>query len=71
MRWRLFVVALLTALMIASNGLAGTPKKLLLIGQGPDGHPPQTHEYVAGLKVLRAVPSTMATMHGRLDRRPL
>jgi hypothetical protein len=30
------------------------PKKLLLLGQGPDGHPPATHEYLAGLKVLRA-----------------
>jgi hypothetical protein len=28
-------------------------KKLLLIGQGPDGHPPGTHEFMAGLKVLR------------------
>jgi type 1 glutamine amidotransferase len=27
-------------------------KKLLLLGQGPDGHPPQTHEYMDGLKVL-------------------
>src|SRR5215831_9547051 len=27
-------------------------KKLLLIGQGPDGHPVETHEYVAGLRVL-------------------
>lgn len=27
-------------------------KKLLLIGQGPDGHPAQTHEYYAGLKIL-------------------
>jgi hypothetical protein len=25
---------------------------LLLIGQGPDGHPATTHEYMAGLKVL-------------------
>lgn len=33
---------------------ADAPKKLLLIAQGPDGHPPATHEYVAGLKVLRA-----------------
>jgi Trehalose utilisation len=45
-------MALLSALLITANGLAGTPKKLLLIGQGPDGHPPQTHEYMAGLKVL-------------------
>jgi type 1 glutamine amidotransferase len=27
-------------------------KKLLLLWQGPDGHPPQTHEYEAGLKTL-------------------
>jgi hypothetical protein len=32
--------------------LAEAPKKLLLLGQGPDGHPVQTHEYLAGLKVL-------------------
>ena len=32
---------------------AETPKTLLLIGQGPDGHPPRTHEYIVGLKVLR------------------
>jgi type 1 glutamine amidotransferase len=28
------------------------PKKLLLVGQGPDGHAPQSHEYMAGLRVL-------------------
>lgn len=28
------------------------PVKLLLIGSGPDGHPAQTHEYMAGLKIL-------------------
>src|SRR5260370_1160086 len=31
---------------------AAAPKKLLLVGTGPDGHPPQTHEYMAGLKIL-------------------
>jgi len=51
-RWRVFIVILLAGLLTSSNGSAGTPKKLLLIGQGPDGHPPQTHEYMAGLKVL-------------------
>jgi type 1 glutamine amidotransferase len=25
---------------------------LLLIGQGPDGHPPKSHEFMAGVKVL-------------------
>jgi type 1 glutamine amidotransferase len=36
----------------AAGAAAPPPKKLLLVGQGPDGHPPQSHEYVAGLKVL-------------------
>lgn len=31
------------------------PKKLLLLGQSPDGHPKTTHEYVAGLKILSAL----------------
>ncbi|MBX3411994.1 MAG: ThuA domain-containing protein [Pirellulales bacterium] len=30
------------------------PRRLLLIGQGPDGHPPTTHEFMAGLKVIEA-----------------
>jgi type 1 glutamine amidotransferase len=30
-------------------------KKLLLVGGGPDGHPPRTHEYMAGLRVLAAL----------------
>ena len=29
-----------------------TPKKVLLIASGPDGHPATTHEYVAGLDIL-------------------
>jgi hypothetical protein len=28
------------------------PKRLLLLGQGPDGHPGATHEYLAGQKIL-------------------
>jgi type 1 glutamine amidotransferase len=43
--------------MLLLWGLGGSawgaaPKKLLLVGTGPDGHPPQTHEYMAGLKIL-------------------
>jgi type 1 glutamine amidotransferase len=37
------------------------PKRLLLVGQGPDGHPVQTHEYVAGLKVLE---KCLKSVHG-------
>jgi len=47
------LVAAAVALTLSSATLAAdAPKKLLLLGQGPDGHPAQTHEYLAGLKVL-------------------
>lgn len=38
---------------LAASADAENPKWLLLVGQGPDGHPPTTHEYVAGLKILK------------------
>lgn len=31
---------------------AADSKKLLIVGQGPDGHPPTTHEFMAGANVL-------------------
>lgn len=31
---------------------AAKPKRVLLIGQGPDGHPWSTHEYMAGQRIL-------------------
>lgn len=37
---------------LGSSAFAEAPKKLLLIASGPDGHPPETHEYVAGLEIL-------------------
>ncbi len=46
-------VLIFVVLTLSSHAWAAdAPKKLLLLGQGPDGHPVQTHEYVAGLKVL-------------------
>jgi hypothetical protein len=39
----------------AGRGGEARPKKLLLLGQSPDGHPKTTHEYVAGLKILSAL----------------
>jgi type 1 glutamine amidotransferase len=38
--------------LTVAPALADGPKRLLLIAQGPDGHPSTTHEYVAGLKLL-------------------
>jgi hypothetical protein len=48
----LVAVALLAGIWTAQADEPRT-KKLLLLAQGPDGHPPATHEYVAGLKVLQ------------------
>jgi type 1 glutamine amidotransferase len=39
-------------LLVAGSAWAAPPKKLLLVSQGPDGHPAETHEYVAGIRVL-------------------
>jgi type 1 glutamine amidotransferase len=43
---------IVTALISRTATADAAPKRLLIIGQGPDGHPPTTHEYVAGAKVL-------------------
>src|SRR5262249_18623905 len=48
---RLFLWSVLFVLWSAAPGF-GQAKKVLLVGQGPDGHPPGTHEYVAGQRVL-------------------
>jgi type 1 glutamine amidotransferase len=47
----LLVLVVLTSLELAASS-AAEPKRLLLVGQGPDGHPPATHEFMAGLKVI-------------------
>lgn len=44
-----FVLAIALA---ATVGGAAEPKRLLLVGQGPDGHPAATHEFMAGLQVI-------------------
>ena len=45
---------------LASPLLSAEPKLLLLLGQKPDGHPPNTHEYMPGqrklAKILEKVP---------------
>jgi hypothetical protein len=46
------VIALALAAALAATGAESGPKRLLLLSQGPDGHPRGTHEYVAGQKVL-------------------
>jgi len=45
------LAALLTVPAFADEPAA--PKRLLLLGQGPDGHPEATHEYFSGLKIVK------------------
>jgi type 1 glutamine amidotransferase len=48
-----FAVALAAVLLLSPLALgADAPKKVLLVASPPDGHPPTTHEYTAGLDVL-------------------
>jgi hypothetical protein len=50
LRW---LLCLLPVLLLGSAEAAAAPKKqVLLVGQGPDGHPKQTHEYLAGVRLL-------------------
>ena len=35
--------------------LSGAPKQLLILGQKPDGHPPGTHEYMPGARIVQAL----------------
>lgn len=52
MSFRLAVAFVFVALACSGSAAAEGPKNVLLIGQGPDGHPPATHEFMAGLHVL-------------------
>jgi len=47
-RW----LALILLLFMALSSDAAPKKQVLLIGQGPDGHPKTTHEYMAGVRLL-------------------
>ena len=49
---RILLVLAVLSLMCSPAPAAEPPKKVLLIASGPDGHPPATHEYAAGLDIL-------------------
>ncbi len=46
------VLSCCLALIVSATVVADAPKKLLLVGQGPDGHPKQSHEYMAGVRIV-------------------
>jgi type 1 glutamine amidotransferase len=50
-------------LLLGATVCAAEKKKLLLIGQGSDGHPPGTHEFMAGTRVVQA----LLSRHGDLS----
>ncbi len=52
MSWKRFAVAVLLVLSTVSFSAAEKSKKVLLLGQKRD-HPEKTHEYMAGLHVLK------------------
>jgi type 1 glutamine amidotransferase len=52
MGWHKLTLAVLLLFGSAPLSLADAPKRILLLGQIPDGHPPESHEYMAGMKVL-------------------
>jgi hypothetical protein len=46
----------LVLLLVVS--LDAAPKRLLILGQKPDGHPPGTHEYMPGARLVAASSDT-------------
>lgn len=64
-------IAALVLLVLPVGEVAAEPlakKKLLLIGQGPDGHPPSTHEFLAGLSILEVCLRRLEGIETRLVR---
>lgn len=63
-------VVLFTSNAVFGAGDEIVNKKVLLLSQSPDGHPPMTHEYAAGLRVmekcLASVPGVAVT-HVKAD----
>lgn len=50
------LAALLTLFAVAMISAAEPrTRRLLIVGQGPDGHPPMAHEFMAGANVLNAL----------------
>lgn len=52
---KLILLAVFVIFAISTSLDATEPKRLLLLGQKPDGHPPTTHEYMAGQKRIAAL----------------
>jgi hypothetical protein len=65
--WWLFAALCAPAVILGEDH---GPRRLLLLSQGPDGHPPGTHEYVAGQRILSACLANVPGLkieHARAD----
>lgn len=49
-------------LLMVCSVLWAEPKHLLLCGQGPDGHPPATHEFMAGVRIIQHLLGDVANL---------
>src|SRR5262245_39535064 len=58
----LAMVTLLTFVASVSPA-APKPRRLLIVGQGSDGHPPTTHEFMAGASVLAELLKSQKDLH--------
>lgn len=49
------ILRIFCLLVAATITASAVPKRLLLVGQSPDGHPPGTHEFMPGVRVVEAL----------------
>lgn len=58
----ILLIAVLCALILPAS--AAEPKRVLLIGQGPDGHPVGTHEFMQGVQFIEKL---LAPYKGQIE----
>jgi type 1 glutamine amidotransferase len=61
-------LVVLSLVIAARTFAAEDPRRLLLVGQGPDNHPPGTHEYMAGVERLAKLLETDSRIETKLVR---
>ncbi|MGD9648275.1 MAG: ThuA domain-containing protein [Pirellulales bacterium] len=66
--WAIVALGVLLAANLAPSHAADKPQRVLLLAQGPDGHPAGTHEFVAGQTQLAEWLRPMADLEVQLVR---
>lgn len=64
------LAAFVVVISLAGSSHAAEPKlqRVLLLSQGPDGHPPETHEYAAGQTLLQKLLKRVDGIDARVVR---